>query len=164
MPTTRGRTQIVEGLSRGVSSLGLLGYAGVLMLMLTVVADTVLRYAFNSPIQGTIEYVSYWYMIPIGFFGMVLAERDNEHIEAPIVFDRLPVAIQREFTAITKVLFVIFLLGVAWWGFDEAMKQYAVRERGGAAGVTIWPTRFFVPLGAVALAIEVVLGPFKKGD
>jgi TRAP-type C4-dicarboxylate transport system permease small subunit len=139
------------------ASIGWLGGVGVLLLLVNVLVDVTSRYLLNRPIPGTIEYVSFWYMVAIAFFGLAVAERDDEHIDAPIVFDRLPAVVRRELTVFSKVLFIVVLLAMAWWGLEEATRQYAVRERGGAAGVPVWPTRFFVPVGAVACAAEVAI-------
>lgn len=134
-----------------------LGYAGMGFLLGTVLTDVTLRFVFNQPIAGSIEYVSYWYMVAIAFCGIALAERYGEHIDAPLVFDRLPRSLRREFDIVSRVLFVILLVAIAWWGWQEALRQYDLGERGGAAGVAIWPGRFLVPLGATACAFEVII-------
>ncbi|WP_245788987.1 TRAP transporter small permease [Amycolatopsis marina] len=131
-------------------------------MMLTVLTDAVLRFAVSSPLAGSMEYVSFWYMVAIAFFGFALAERYGEHIDAPLIFDRLPAQLRREFVVVGKVLFLIVLISMAWWGWEEALRQYAVGERGGAAGVAIWPARFFVPIGATACAIEVIVNIFSR--
>src|SRR5699024_5462212 len=115
---------------------------------------------FNQPIAGSIEYVSYWYMVAIAFCGIALAERYGEHIDAPLVFDRLPRSVRKEFTIVARVLTVLLMIAIAWWGWHEALRQYEFREQGGAAGVPIWPGRFLVPLGATACALEVVIRTF----
>lgn len=143
-------------LSSAAVALGWFGRAGVFLLMIHVVLDTFLRYAFNSPLPGTTEYVQHWYMVGIAFLGFAVAERRGEHIEAPLIFDRLPPTLQREFTFVSVLLTIGVLLFIAWWGWEQAMTQLERGERGGAARTTIWPTRFFVPLGALALAIELI--------
>lgn len=147
---------VVRFLSAAVVGLGWLGRVGVFLLMMHVVSDTFLRYAFNNPLPGTTEYVQHWYMVGIAFLGFAAAERRGEHIEAPLIYDRLPATVQREFTFIAVLLTIGVLLLVAWWGWDEAMTQMERGERGGAARTTIWPTRFFVPIGAIALVGELI--------
>jgi TRAP-type C4-dicarboxylate transport system permease small subunit len=61
----------------------------VFALMLHTLANVALRYVFNSPLGGTLEYVSYWYMPIVAFLGMILAKQARQIIEAPILFDRL---------------------------------------------------------------------------
>lgn len=135
---------------------GIVGGIGLVLLLATLVIDVTLRFAFSIPLPGTIEYASFWYMAAIGFLGLALAERHNEHIDVPIVFDRLPPPIQRELTIVGKSLFAVVMLAIAVWGWEEAVRQWEIGERGGAAGVLVWPTRFLVPLGAAACAIELL--------
>lgn len=135
---------------------GLLGGIAVVLLLVTVLIDVTLRFAFSMPLPGTIEYVSFWYMGAISFLGMALAERHGEHIDAPLVFDRLPAPIRREVIVIGKVLFAAVMIAIAVWGWEEAVRQWEIGERGGAAGVALWPARFLVPLGAAACVIELL--------
>ncbi|WP_177242669.1 TRAP transporter large permease subunit [Amycolatopsis marina] len=137
---------------------GLLGGVAVVLLLTTVLVDVTLRFAFSKPLPGTIEYVSFWYMTAIGFLGLALAERHGEHIDAPIVFDRLPGPIRRELIVIAKVLFAVVMIAIAVWGWEEAVRQWEIGERGAAAGVVLWPARFLVPLGAAACVIEIAAG------
>lgn len=135
---------------------GLLGGVAVVLLLVTVLTDVTLRFAFTMPLPGTIEYVSFWYMAAISFLGLALAERHGEHIDAPIIVDRLPASIRRELTVIGKALFAAVMIAIAVWGWEEAVRQSEIGERGGAAGVLLWPARFLVPIGAAACVIELL--------
>jgi TRAP-type C4-dicarboxylate transport system permease small subunit len=158
----RAREAALGLLGRWRSLIAFIGGAGVLLLLSTILADATLRFAFNQPIPGTVEYVSYWYMVPIAFCGIALAERYGEHVDAPLIFDRLPARLRREFTVVGKVLFLAVLVAMWWWGWEEAVRQYGFGERGAAAGVAIWPTRFLVPIGAAACAFEVLVNLFAR--
>lgn len=132
------------------------GELGTVLLLAHVLADTVLRFVFNRPIAGTIEYVSFWWMVAIVFLGISIAERDDEHIDAPIVFDRLPEPLQREFAVFGRLLFLAVLAALGWWGWQEAVQQQSFGARGGAAGISTWPGRYLLPVGAAACALEVM--------
>lgn len=147
-------TRRLVGAVRSVVAWG--GQAGAVLLLANVLADAVLRFAFNRPLAGTIEYVSFWWMVAIVFLGLSIAERDDEHIDAPIIFDRLPKALQREFAIVGRVLFLIVLVALGWFGWQEATTQQSFGARGGAAGVSTWPGRYLLPIGAAACALEVV--------
>lgn len=159
MRALRAGTRVLGGWR---SLITFVGSAGTVLLLVTILADAILRFTVNKPIAGTLEYVSYWYMVPIAFCGMALAERRGEHVDAPLIFDRLPVNIRREFTVVGKLLFLAVLIAVSLWGWEEAVRQYEFGERGAAAGVPIWPTRFLVPIGAAACAIEVLVNIFAN--
>lgn len=144
---------------------GLLAFGALICLLLlvgTVVLNVVLRYGFGSPLPGTIEYVSYWYMVPIAFLSFGLTESADEHIDAPILSHSLSKGLQRELFLLGRAMFVIVMVAIAWWGWQEAVTMYEIGERGGAAGTPIWPTRFFVPIGAIACALEAVLAMVRE--
>jgi TRAP-type C4-dicarboxylate transport system permease small subunit len=139
---------------------GTVGRIGVVLLMLHVVADVVMRFAFDTPIVGTLEFSQFWYLIVIAFLGLALAERRDDHIAAPILFDRLSTQMKKEFTVIGSVLTIVLLLAIAWWGWEEAVTQMDQEAAGIVSGLAIWPPRFLVPIGAVAFAIELLLRRF----
>lgn len=151
---SRAATPRVLGAVRAAVARG--GELGTVLLLAHVLADAVLRFVFNRPLTGTIEYVSFWWMVAIVFLGLSIAERDDEHIDAPIVFDRLPAPLQREFAVFGRLLFLAVLAALGWWGWQEAVQQQSFGARGGAAGVSTWPGRYLLPVGAAACALEVV--------
>lgn len=156
---TTSRTDAASGsvwFTRWRALVDALGGAAVVLLLLTVVADVTLRFILNHPLPGATEYVSFWYMVAIAFLGLSMAERHGEHIDAPIVFERLSVGVRREFTVISKVLFAATMAVMAWYGWEEAVRQFEIGERAGAAAVPIWPARFLVPLGTAACAADVM--------
>src|SRR5699024_98789 len=98
---------MAQGSSRSIARLvaehwrtpvSVIGYAGLILLLGTVLADVALRFLFNRPIAGSIEYVSYWYMVAIAFCGIALAERYGEHIYTQLIFDHLPPSLRKEYT------------------------------------------------------------------
>lgn len=141
---------------------GLLGGLGVLLLMLHVVADVVMRMVFNKPISGTLEISQYWYMPLIVFLGLAMAERTDQHISAPIVYDRLTPKLRLEFLAIGTFLSIALLIGFAWYGLEEAMTLMNQGAAGIVSKVPIWPTRFLVPIGSVLFALELVAKFFRQ--
>lgn len=147
---------VIRSIEGGVRGLGLLSSIGVAMLMIHVVADVALRFWFNSPIHGTIEYVQYWYMIVIAYMAFGLTQQREEHIDAPVLAGRLSQRIQDQFAQVGRVLTLALLAIIAWTGWQEALKSMGMSEKGGAAGVIIWPTRFLVPLGALVFALQVI--------
>lgn len=143
-------------LERITNVVGIIGGIGILLLLFHVVADVVARFAFNKPINGTLEISQYWYMPIIVFLGLAMAERTDQHISAPIVYDRLKPKLKIEFSFISMVLSVLLLFGFAWFGFEEAMTLMKQGAAGIVSEVPIWPTRFLVPFGSLLLALEII--------
>lgn len=149
----RHRPSLLERITNFV---GILGGLGILFLLFHVVADVVSRFALNKPINGTLEISQYWYMPIIVFLGLAMAERTDQHISAPIVYDRLKPRLRIEFSFISMVLSVLLLAGFAWYGFEEAVTLMEQGASGIVSHVPIWPTRFLVPFGSLLLALEVI--------
>lgn len=143
-------------LGRLTNFIGIIGGTGILLLLVHVVSDVVGRFALNKPIVGTLEISQYWYMPIIVFLGLAIAERTDQHISAPIVYDRLRPRLKIEFSFIAMVLSVILLLGFAWYGFEEAMTLMRQGAAGIVSQVPIWPTRFLVPIGSTLFAFEII--------
>lgn len=149
----RHRPSLLERITNFV---GILGGVGVLLLLFHVVADVVARFAFNKPINGTLEISQYWYMPIIVFLGLAMAERTDQHISAPIVYDRLKPRLKIELSCISMILSVLLLAGFAWYGFEEAVVLMEQGAAGIVSQVPIWPTRFLVPFGSLLLALEII--------
>ncbi|MGI8393131.1 TRAP transporter small permease subunit [Leucobacter sp. W1038] len=143
-------------LDRVTSFFGVLGGIGVLALMAHVVIDVAMRYLFNQPAPATLEVSQFWYMPIIVFLGLAMAERTDQHISAPIVYDRLRPQLKLEFTIVGTVLSVALLLGMAWFGLEEAMTLMQQGAIGIGSGVPIWQPRFLVPLGCTLFAVELI--------
>jgi len=134
---------------------GLTGGLGVLSLMLHVVLDVAMRSLFNQPAPATLEVSQFWYMPLIVFLGLAIAERTDQHISAPIVYDHLSSRLKLEFTIIGTALSVALLVGMAWYGFEQAMTLMKQGAIGIGSGVPIWQPRFLVPLGSILFALEL---------
>lgn len=126
------------------------------LLMFHIMANAVLRY-FGSPLDGTLEHTAFWYMPILAFLGFVVAQRRREHIEARIMFDRMPDASQRAMEFIVGAIIIVFCLLLAYFGWVEALDGYAVGRTAGASGVVIWPFVFAVPVGYGLMAVQVLL-------
>lgn len=143
-------------LDRVTSACGILGGAGIVLMMLHVVADVVMRYTLNQPAPATLEISQFWYMPIIVFLGLAMAERTDQHISAPIVYDRLKPRLKIEFAAIGAVLSVALLVGFAWYGLEEALTLMEQGAIGIGSGVPIWQPRFLVPIGTLLFALELI--------
>ncbi len=143
-------------LHRISSMFGVIGGLGVLLLMLHVVLDVAMRYLFNQPAPATLEVSQFWYMPLIVFLGLAIAERTDQHISAPIVYDHLSPKLKLEFTILGTALSVALLAGMAWYGFEQAMNLMKQGAIGIGSGIPIWQPRFLVPLGSALFALELI--------
>ncbi|WP_169797338.1 TRAP transporter small permease [Janibacter limosus] len=129
----------------------------VLVLMLHVVINALMRSFANQPIEGTLEYVGNWYLPTIILLGLVIAQQRKEHIEAPLVFDRMPRTMQREVQVIVNVTAILFVLFMAYYAYVEAYQSMTIRETAGVSGVPIWFMKFAAPIGFLLYGVQLLL-------
>lgn len=141
--------------ARLVHGLALVGSAAVVAMMLLVVADVSLRSLFDRTIPGTIEYVSFWLMLPMAFAGFSLAKRRRDHIDVPLVVDRMPSEVRRACVIFSDLLLLAFAVALFWYGVFSALDRLANGETTGASGINIAPTRLVVPVAMAVLALQV---------
>ena len=135
--------------------------AGVLM-MLHVGAEVTGRTFFNSPLPGTTEIVSNWYMVAICYLPWAWITRRDDHIVAG-VFERIGTAWFGYWVEVAvKILMVVYVSVFAWQTSKRAFEQmYAgpYGEVAEAAGVfiAVWPSRWLLPIGAISMGVYLVL-------
>ncbi|NEW88359.1 MULTISPECIES: TRAP transporter small permease [Rhodopseudomonas] len=145
----------------------LLGYASALlawiggialvMMMLHIAADVVARYVFNAPLHGTVEIVSSYYMVAVVFLPLAMIERANGHIVVELATRHLPGSVQNVLIGVVALLSAAYFGAFAWQTGGDAIKKYEIGEQAlGTVAVTVWPTRFFLPVGCGMIALVLV--------
>jgi TRAP-type C4-dicarboxylate transport system permease small subunit len=144
-------TSLYDGL------LVVLNYISVVLIFLTAIwifGDVVGRFIFNQPIPGTTELVK-TAILPIVFLGVTYTLRKDGHIRTTVLIRRLPVRVATVFTAIGSVLGIVLFALMAYYGWEEALKSWAVREfEGIQLRVPTYPSRFVMVLGCVLMTIQ----------
>lgn len=151
-----------KALRRVCHFLMLLGGAGVVLMMLNVTIDVVLKAVWNTPIQGTIEISSYYYMIAIVMLPMALVELDDEHVVVDLVYNRLPDWLQRICLVLACAATMAILAVMTWRTGQDAIRAFRVGEVVmGSREVIVWPARVLLPLGfglsMVAAGLRMVM-------
>ncbi|QFS84018.1 Tripartite ATP-independent periplasmic transporter, DctQ component [Roseivivax sp. THAF40] len=143
---------------RITAALMLLGGVGVVLMMLTIVADVVSKLLWNTPIQGTVEISSYYYMIALVMLPMAFVEMQDEQISVDLLFDRFPDLIQRVLLVVTGCGAAAILSVMAWRTGLDALRAIRVGEVVmGSREVIVWPARMVLPLGFGLAAIASLL-------
>src|SRR5690606_24283549 len=86
-----------------------IGGGAVAVMTLNILLDASMRSMFSSPIPGTLEYVQYWWMILIAFGWLALASYTGEHIDAPILSDRLTPRVQIIWNLVAQLATIAFI-------------------------------------------------------
>ena len=134
------------------------GFA-VAAMMLHVTADILGKTLLRSPIHGTLEITTYYYMPVVALAPLAIVQRDRGHIFVELFSqlfgDRLNDALDAVMSALTAMLFGL----ICWFSFLEAVQKTA---RSAYVYVVFfdlqtWPTRWVVPLTAALVVIIAVL-------
>ncbi len=143
----------------------LLAWIGGIMLILMMVhisADVVARYIFNAPLHGTVEIVSGYYMVAVVFLPLAMIERGNGHIVVELVSQRFPRRVQDVLIGIVALVSALYFGAFAWQTWSDALKKFAVGEQAlGTVAITIWPTRFYLPIGCGLIVLVLLHKAFR---
>ena len=140
-PTLPGVTRLLQALTT------IAGVALVLM-MLHICADVFMKYVFNSPVQGTLEIVSGYYMVIAVYLPLPLVEWLRQAIVVDVIFIRMPRAMKIACVLIVLASLVAVYGAFAWQTWLDAMRAYGRNEIAmGPAQTVIWPARFVLPIG-----------------
>lgn len=126
--------KLEKGFNRFGDLLGWVASVLFILLMINVVYDVVMRYAFNDVSIGMQEME--WHLFSIVFLlGVPYAIRTSGHVRVDVIYENLSVR-SRAIINILGVLFFLmpFCLLVAWYGIFFAQESYELGEMSGDPG------------------------------
>ncbi len=142
-----------------LSRLGVVLAGGATVLMMVhVTLDSFLRSFANAPTLGTIEIVSFYYMVAAIFVGIFVATYENQHLAVDVVYSILSSKLQRICRVAVGLVSIGYLSTFAYALVRQAVKKTAVNEEVDAivANLTIWPARWLAALAIVAMAALIL--------
>lgn len=127
-------------------------------LSFIVVADVVGRVAFNHPLKGTPEIVSFS-IVMICYLQAAYAIRSGGMINVDAFTIHLPDRIQSLLAAFGSVLGTLLFALVCWGSIDGSVHAWTTGEfeGEGALRVPVWPARFVIVLGSALAALSYFL-------
>ena len=129
----------------------------ILLLMVYVLLEVLMRYAFNSPLPGHLEGAEL--LLPmIVFFAISYTQARNGHVGMSLVVEALSIRLQRFINIFTLGLSILTCAVLAYFGAKQAYFAYEIND------VTmtppywpIWPSASIVPIGYGLLALRMSL-------
>lgn len=126
----------------------------LLVMMLHVTLDVAMKYLLNQPVPGTLEVVSYYYMVGAVFLPIAFVEMTRGSVAVDLFYDRMSRPLQVACMALVLGLCAAVYAGLGWITYGDAMKSLATGEVVmGPVTVVVWPSRFVLPvsfgLGAI---------------
>lgn len=134
--------------------------AGVFLVLMMghVTIDVVAKYFFNRPILGTIETVTYYYMVSIVFLPLALVELRNEHIYVDLFVRRMSGRAQMWVYLFGCIAGMIYFGGLTYQTFLDAVKASVERETVMSNYLFyVWPSRWALPVGMAGIVLALGL-------
>ena len=140
----------------------LAGFVTIAM-MLHVVADVFSKHFFNTPIWGTLETVSGYYMVIVVFFPLAYVARTEGHIIVELFTRNLPPRKLARLDGVIGIITFLFMLLFTWLTGEEAIRRTIQGEVWDIAdgNMIIWPSRWVLPIGAAAMTAYVLIRVIK---
>jgi TRAP-type C4-dicarboxylate transport system permease small subunit len=134
----------------------------VLLMLLQTVADVAMANLAGRPIPGNLEIISLYHMVALVFLPLAFVEMRHEHISVDLVVQLLPRAAQRAILVMSYLVSAVFFGVLFWQTLLDALASWRLGEiTMGAIYVTIWPAKFALPVGFLAILMMVLLHAWK---
>lgn len=133
--------------------------AGVILVVMAihVTLDVAARTFTRTPIPGTIEFISYWWMPSLVFLGIGEVERRREQISVTLVTDVLREPWRARAFRIARVLGGIALAFVVYFAFIAFASSFALDQTAtGLVPLPIWLAKGVATLGLAQFLLQIV--------
>ena len=149
-------------LRRIESFLTYLSAAIILFVMTYVLAEVLMRYAFNSPLPGHLEGAEL--LLPmIVFLAVSYTQARNGHVGMSLLIDLLPADTRRITDICTLTLSALTCAVLAYFGAKQALFSWQIDDVTMTSPYwPIWPSAAVVPLGYLFLAIRMSLQALQR--
>lgn len=148
---------VLYKISKAVSYLGM---AMTLLMMLMIVVDVILRFAFNKPILGSVEIASYMLSI-IAFTAIPFVESEEGHIVIPLLFDQFPEKVRLLVNTLTGIIGLGLLVLIALASFLLAVEYLHRGKVTQVLSIPLYPFVFIAALCISLYAITLIVNAIK---
>lgn len=135
----------------------------VVLMMLHVTADVLLRSVSNVGIIGTLEVVSYYYMVCAIFLAFGYVEMHNEHIRVDLFVQQMPRSAQVVLYILACLAGFVFFGLLAWQSMIDALRATASQETIMSNFLFyVWPSRWALPIGFIGCLLAILCNLLKS--
>ncbi|MEP1214182.1 MAG: TRAP transporter small permease subunit [Marinobacter sp.] len=123
--------------------------AVTVLMMLHVTAEVLLRVVFAMHIPGTMEVVTYYYMVAAVFIGIFSCTTDDVHVRVDVVAQFLSGRLRRLVDGIGVVAIAVYFAIFSYGLYLQAVRSWKRQETVDAIVVelSIWPSRWLAVIG-----------------
>ena len=133
----------------------------LLLMMGHVVLDVFLRFLFNSPLIGTLETVSYYYMVGAVFLPLGAVELKKEHVHVDLFIQFFSPRLKLLTLCIANIFGIIYFGGLFYQTLLDAITSFGYKETIMSNFLFyVWPSRWALPVGFIAMSLALTLSTF----
>lgn len=134
----------------------------LVLMALHVSLDVALRYAFGRSFPGTLEVVSFYYMVAVVFLPLAYVELQQEHISVDVLVGRFPASVQLALYLFAGLLGLLYFGMLGYQSFLDALNATARLETAMANfRFYLWPSRWALPTGFAAMCLAILANMIK---
>jgi TRAP-type C4-dicarboxylate transport system permease small subunit len=149
-------------ITRLASLLTFVAGIALVLMMVQMVADVILRFFFNRPIEGSLEIVSVYHMVAVVFLPLALVELTHGHISVDVVVQLFPKGVRRAVEVFGYIVCAVFFAVLGYQTLLDALESFRTDEiLMSSIYVTIWPAKFLLPIGFGLVLAAVLLHAWK---
>ena len=130
----------------------------LILMMGHVVLDVFLKFAFNAPLIGTLETVSYYYMVGAVFLPLGAVELKKEHVHVDLFIQFFSPRLRLITLCIANLLGIFYFGGLFYQTLLDAIASFGYKETIMSNYLFyVWPSRWALPIGFLAMALALIL-------
>lgn len=151
--------RVVDGLGY---VLAIVAAVALVLLAANVLVDVIGRALFNTPLRGTLEMTTQWWMPILTLLAFAYTERRQEHIKVTILLDTLPPRLRQVIEGTFGLIATGLLVALCWHSLTEALESAGYKQATSSVPpVAIWPFKFVAVVGVGALALQSAVTAFR---
>lgn len=131
------------------------GMIWVLVMMLLTAVDVTGRYAFSSPVPGSIE-MSELMLALFGMLGMGYTERMNANVRVTILEKVLPGRLLAGLNTLVYLLSAGIMAILVYQGWLMAIEEYHYKTMSDNLGIPTYPFHFLLSLSSAVLVVVLL--------
>ncbi len=130
----------------------------IVLMMLHVTAEVLLRVGFGLHIPGTMEVVTYYYMVAAVFMGIFACTTEDGHIRVDVVAQFFKGKVRRVVEVIGLVVMAVYFAIFSYGLYLQAVKSWTRSETVDAIflELPVWPSRWIAVAGIVFSLLSVL--------
>ena len=137
--------------------------AVMVTMMAHITLDVGVRYFLNGQIVGTLEWVSFYYMVALVFLAFGYVEAKNENIRVDLFAQMMPQPVQLGLYIFACILGLVFFGMLFWQSLQDAIGATARSEEAMSNfRFLIWPARWALPVGFGGVVLAILANLLKS--